>query len=223
MIFYAHAEDVNSAALLQKGFFIPDTAFANFRLGACFDNVTSKNLKTNHSNISKPKSKDWVLKGSITLNLKEFIDFFGSMGEQNLSLEFYQKNQKIHLHNAKSFYGEVGSRVTLIQIKNTSFAASVKYALSHTSNDFAPSFHQWFITTGLSQKVFLLYPYFTISFMGTNLNVHPSKGSKIEFENEDRIGITTGISLSTGSYIFLNVEGLFLNETAYSISSEVRF
>lgn len=230
-------------ALLQEGLFIPDTSWVNIRLNAETRYTNSLSLRPAESisslSVQTPQLSGWLSTGGIVLNIRERADIYAAFGGGRMKFDFQNAGQLYQGKSESGFYWAVGSRVSLIEVKNLTIGVDVNYqrheadSLYFLRNDQAQEnltptlcLSEFQINVAAAYFSEILTPYFGVSYNNVKLDVTPfSLGNMnyLEFKSDDLVGIFLGTSFSNRSIFFLNCEVRLINETSFLISGDFRF
>ncbi|MBN2479850.1 MAG: hypothetical protein JXA94_06445 [Parachlamydiales bacterium] len=230
-------------AIIEEGFFIPDTKWLNFRFD--YQNYTSSDLMMEFWDVFQEmgyvlrKIKAFSNTGSITLNFKERLDIYFEMGSCRIEPEFRRGSSLYISKSENDFLYRIGSKLIFFEMMDFTLGADVKYSLFYapasylTLND-APinennlnfKLKEWQLGLGLAQKISILRPYLGVVYKDTQVrikNVPFLQNNSLKIGFLKKAGTFLGTSMSMGSFIMLNIEARLVNERSYTFSGEIRF
>jgi hypothetical protein len=176
---------------------------------------------------------------SLTLNIKERADLCLYSGSDLLFPRIQMGNTVYELKSGSSFFVAGGGRMILVENNDFSFGLDGKYLFFKThiaslykNRQPLASVHsylelkEWQVTPAISYKSGFLIPYFGIPCRFAKMQInHLSfvESSVLRLRSMHKAGLCLGISISPCTQAFLNLEGVWLDENVFTISSEVRF
>jgi hypothetical protein len=234
--------NLSAPSIIEEGFFISDDKSINFRLG--FDYTISSDLmfkftkELRNDSFCNSKIACFSPTGSFTFNIKERLDLYVNLGFGKFYPNFFWNNDQYYAQTSNGFLWQTGAKFVLIEINDFSLGADIKYFDSRANIDYFSQnhsvldsrnskliYHGYNLGIGISEKINIFYPYLGISY---NQKICKLKNisfyqKKLRLNNRKKVGVFLGTSISKGSYIFINIEGRFINERSLSISGELRF
>ena len=241
-IFSAPNGNPSYPAVIEEGFFIPDTLWWNFRFG--YDLYNSSDLVMQFSDLNKEEG--YVLRkieansntANITLNIKERIDIYTEIGPFLIEPEFRIGSLLYRTRSDVNILYRGGFKVALFEIFDFTIGTDVKYSyftsdLSYATRNEAPInnaltnfiFKEWQIGVGLAQKIALLRPYIGVAYKDTQIkmkNITYLSNSHLDLTFLKKAGMFLGSSLSMGSFLLLNAELRFVNERSVTVALQIR-
>lgn len=241
MLFAIFSGNVAESAILEEGFFIPDTFFLNFRPG--FDFQISEEL---FRFCPAPRQNGFhglKLKGStpvftVALNFKEFLDIYGVYGFKDATLYFSKGENRYSLKLQEKPLYAGGAKAVVFEIKNLSLGGDFKYFYFEANSD-APvrneqvvlsekchvKYKGWQISIGLAYRISLFSPY--VGFSVDRWSLHcdlPGLYTKPEVSahEKERFNPYFGVAVIDRVF-FLNFEGRLISEKAAIFSAGARF
>ncbi|NGX40510.1 MAG: hypothetical protein KR126chlam4_00332 [Candidatus Anoxychlamydiales bacterium] len=240
-IFSAPSGSPSLPAIIEEGFFIPDTKWVNFRLGFLayhaldlvmeFDEVG----KDNNFHLRKVKANANL--GVVTINIKDRLDLYAEIGSYKLEPEFRQGSSLYIAKSGNDILYRAGARLIFFEILDFTLGASVKYTIFSASNDYLTindrpvdsdikfDFKEWQIDVGLAQKISILRPYIGISYRDTQIKMKnlPFLPDKLDLTFQKKAGVFLGVAASLGSFVMVEGEIKLVNERSTTLSLDVRF
>lgn len=230
-------------AILQEGFFIPDTSWVNVRLDAETRYVKNMSLRsagsTKDLTVRKPQLSGWLSSGGLAFNIRERADIYAAFGGGRMEFDFQNAGFLYQGKSESGFYWAIGSRVSLIELKRFTIGVDVNYQhhqadslyflrneITQLNLDPTFCFREFQINVAISYVVDLLCPYFGVSYNNVKLELDPfsiQDLNRVKFKSNDLVGIFLGTSFSNRSLFFLNCEVRLINETSFVLSGDVRF
>ncbi|MBI5345974.1 MAG: hypothetical protein HZB76_02375 [Chlamydiae bacterium] len=231
-------------AILEEGFFIPDTSLVNLRASYELDLISNQRLKlTNFW-----KSQGFNLKncsaltslGGVILNFKDRFDLYANVGYDKINILLSYPNNLYKIESKNDLYYRAGGKLILFQmLQDTLFSVDVKYSIFHArgvklfDNDLpVPSkntkfkFKEWQISPGLAYETSLLSPFIGLSLKDTRLRLKSpafSNRSYFKMKYLHKVGLFLGATLSNKRYFALTIEGRFINEQSCNLIADIRF
>ncbi|NGX34864.1 MAG: hypothetical protein K1060chlam1_01223, partial [Candidatus Anoxychlamydiales bacterium] len=184
-IFSAPSGSPSLPAIIEEGFFIPDTKWVNFRLGYQAYNASDLVMKFEafgkDNNFHLRKIKANANLGVFTINIKDRLDLFTSIGPYKLEPEFRQGSSLYIAKSNNDMLYRAGARLVFFEILDFTLGASAKYTIFSSSNDYLTindrpvdsdlkfDLKEWQIDVGLAQKISILRPYIGVSYRDTQI------------------------------------------------------
>lgn len=248
---YAFASPVGNPLnpeIIEEGFFISPTSWANFRLGyeGIFVSDARMDKKPEKGKIDNFKND--VNSGSFTLNLKSRTDMFAILGASRIRSDWRFDNSgimsRIELETKYKFYWATGGKIILFQWGNTALSMGGRYSytkptISFITQDGVPQqqtdaarvkYNDWQLDMGLAYRIDIFIPYLGVKYLDAKAKIHnasitiaANNSNWIKMKNRDNFGIYAGCSLSNSKYFMLTLEARFIDEEAISVAGEMRF
>jgi hypothetical protein len=220
----------SSPAVLQEGWWIPDTCWSSLRIGVAGDFLLSKRMRPCHRSAHRGLSHaqlNWqVTAVDVGWDIRERFDldlFLGPAPE----VELHWKKGRAD-GNGGIFWGG-SAKLILVEIEDTTLGLDVHgggtYGIAGMLSDqqFDARLRFWQAALGCSQNFRLFKPYVGAAFNHLFMIVHPKKSKKLRFHDVLAIGMYEGFSFNLGTRVFLNFEARQFFETGLSVSGEMRF
>jgi hypothetical protein len=227
-------------ALLDEGFWIPDTSCSSARLGMSGDCLLSKRLKASPESsklgISRPEMNWQLMACDMGWNVKERLDLHVLVGPlAKLNLSWFQKGVFYEALGSRGVYWGSSSKLVLLDVQDTVLGVDARIggvqwikgtllangALFRENSSMRLYF--WQVGAGLSQNLGALKPYFGAVMQQLVTVMHTSGFKHVRLNNLILVGMYEGCSVSLGSRVFLNLEARQFFESGVSVSGEVRF
>jgi hypothetical protein len=228
-----------AAALLEEGFWIPDTSWSNVQAGFLEDCLLQKKLRTQegspNSSIRKARLSGNSQTGEFAWAIKERAYFEFEAGSGRLSWKWEQDSGLIQGQSDSGFAGSAGAKALLWEIKDTWFAAVGQIGgwrgmQGHVQLNGVPikgdaklTFFYWQAGAALAQRIGLFTPYLGWLVNRSFFRVRQMPLSAAKLEAQVATGPFLGCTLSQGSKWMLNLEWRGVFEEGVSLSGQVRF
>ncbi|NGX62843.1 MAG: hypothetical protein KR126chlam6_00245 [Candidatus Anoxychlamydiales bacterium] len=228
-------------AIIEEGFFIPDTKWVNYRLSYTAYKASDLVMKFDDSakeqNFHLRKVKAEGNFGSFVLNIKERLDLYTQIGSYKLEPEFRQNSNLYILKSATDILYRAGARLVFFEILNFTLGADVQYSIFSASssfltlndrpiqNDSKISLKEWQIAVGLAQKITILRPYIGVVYKDTQIRMKklPFLPTQLNLNFQKQAGVYLGVAASLGSFVSVIGEVRLVNERSTALSLDVRF
>ncbi len=239
--FSLFVDNPSSPSILEEGIFSKD-APVNLRVGYHTSIVGDERLRVYKSEEEKfvsLRAPARMQVFSLILNVKERADLSLFSGSDLVFLRLQMKNHVYDLKSRESFFVAGGGKILLIENKEFSFGVDGKYLFfrTHVSTfykDAAPlpffgslmQLKEWQITPLISYKTGFLIPYFGIPCRFAKMHVKHLpfvESALLQLKSLHKAGICLGVTISPCLGTFVNLEGEWLSENSFNLSSEVRF
>lgn len=233
-----HAFNNPSAPLyIGEGFFIPESAWASIRLG--YEGQFVTNARMSDVDSFKVDSNS----GLVTLNIKNRLDLFGSLGTARIRADWRVEDSfNVEMDSKYRFFKGFGARAVLFDWGKASLGVggswvSCKPALLRLVKNGAlvneggkAKYHGWQANCALSYKADFLIPYVGIKYssmkgqVSTRGEAIAKDGSPImRTKNRKKVGCIVGSAITKGKFFALNLEGCLIDEESFSVTGEFRF
>ncbi len=245
-IFAAPVGNPSSPRLINEGFFIPKTSPVSVRAGYEGDFVGDARLE--QYNESSGRVDDYTQDsncGVLTLNVLDRIDVYSLFGSSRTNADWRFTTDVTHRAEVETLYDfiwGVGARGILWGNEAMCLGLGGRYEQSHYDSLWMTidgdvqladgaylHWREWQIDLDFSYKIDIFTPYIGLKYSNARTKISgdvpiSNNGSEInQFENRNPVGIFIGCSLSSGKYFMLNVEGRLIDESAVTISGDLRF
>jgi hypothetical protein len=240
-VFSTFSKSPADPAIIEEGFFIPDTKFINFRLG--YDYYNAEDLMLRFTSLQRDQgfySRKTPAEGNLgffALNIKQRLDLYTAIGSFKIMPEFRISNMLYKAKSKTDVLYKAGANLLIFEILDFSIGADVNYSFFHSSleyitlNDVPVSkmsnirYKEWQIDIGLGQKITILRPYLGVSYRDARLKLKNIDiiDDTLKMKFEKKIGIFLGSSASLGSFVLINASIRLVNERSYLLSLEMRF
>ena len=236
-IFSVHAMPIGnpaSPAILQEGFFVPDTAWSQPRLGYTEDFVHSCNLKSQTAQVKNGWLKSRSELVAITWSILERLNLSVILGTGKNTFHFQFQSNPIHGQVSGGLSWAAEGKLILLEVKDTTLSLfglgggynwmTGKITIDHQIHpQTCSSMKFWQAGASLTQKLGIFFPYIGIVFFQAKWSLSPQNETTFYFEEKHSLGPFLGCSLSSGSQFLLNLEWRVWIENGGSISAEIRF
>jgi hypothetical protein len=188
--------------------------------------------------------------GSLTLNIKNIFDAFGTLGASRVNANWRISPPagglfRIETETRYHFSWMAGGRVVLWHNEKTALGLSGRYystkpEISWLTSNGLPlivrggemCYQEWQVAFGLSHQIGIFVPYFGIKYsdVRTEINNLPngvivsSAGTNtITMKRKNHVGGFLGVTLTNGCKFLLNIEARLADEEAATVSGQIRF
>ena len=235
--------------MLDVGFFIPKEVWVNIRSGYLGDFVFYGPMQQKFSNNqSVDKYTQMVNSGSITLNVLERLDLYGTVGATDLNYAWRFQSladltKFVQAQTESSLQWSIGMRALLYSYKKFDLGIGASYAQSSPSLRYltinganvplqgsSVNFEAWQASAAFSYSIDIFTPYIGANYLHVqnkifveNVAIANQGNMHNEIENQIPVGLYLGCTLSSSKYFFLNLEARLISEEAVSVSGEFRF
>jgi hypothetical protein len=224
--------------------------FPNFSItlkgGYEFDDVFARKWKVDNSwapncGISNFSSRDQL--GIITLNLADRVEIYGGVG--SLFMRFTQNinELKIHYRTDTHFAWDIGGRFLLAYWGDLQCGLTAAYLFSNplldsirladtsiASERGKAHYTEWQVGASLSYRLSFFYPYIGSKYAIARAKLYSLGGldsffphDKFVIKNIKMPGLVLGCGFAPERGFSINIEGRFIDETALSVTADIRF
>lgn len=244
-LFYAqsayalYSANPSSPMMPEQGLFFSQ-AWLSIKGGYAFDDVFNRKLEMqNPPEDVKRDIKKYLSRaqfGVVTIDLGDRIEIYGGLG--SMWTKFSQKESDdatLNFSTQTRFAWTVGGRLLLAYWKDVQFglnASCLRYSapLESIEEDARMHYREWQVGAGVSYHFWWLYPYIGVKF--ANVWAHyfdldslhsffPSESFKLK--NRKECGLVLGCGIAHERALAVNVEGRFFDETAFTVSADIKF
>jgi len=230
-------------AIIEEGFIIPDTCFANFKVAYIYYNVSDLIMefqdpyKNDGYNVRKIEAFSNL--ASMIIDFKERLDIYFNIGSYRLESEFRKNSNLYKSKSENDIFYQTGAKLALFEIMDFTIGIDAKYSLFFApsayftlndkvvnENNLQYNFKEWQIGVGIAQKIAILRPYIGVAYKDTQLklsNINSLEYSTLRLLHKKNAGVFLGASASTGSFVLANIEARFVNERSIALTLELRF
>jgi len=243
-LFAMYSGNPSSPMMPEQSIFFTHSWFA-FKAGYEFDDVFERKLKMEshhvHANDNKYTSRSQF--GVLTLVLCDRVEFYSGLGSMKPSLTQHVNKERIHYDMDRHFAYSIGGRALFAYWGNLQFGLTASYlhffpdihSISVNRSSFPKDkselrYHEWQVGASFSYHIWWLFPYVGLVYSHVNaqfmhLNSLEAFFPKNNFtlESKRNYGMIVGLGLAPEIGIGVNVEGRFIDETALTVSADVRF
>ncbi len=235
--------------ILGKGLLIPSDNWINFRVEYLGNFVTDRRLMQAARGAGKVDCfSQYTNSGSLTLNIKERVDIYGTCGVGNISGKWRVKNLGVTSWvKAKSnshYTWTIGTNIILLEWKKTCLGFNISYmemepalklltidnVLGNVSNA-GFHYHEWQGAIGVARRIKFLIPYIGIQYTSVECivdspytpSIAPNYSTTNHFKSKNHAGVYLGCAISNGNIFFLNIEARLVDEEAMTVTADFRF
>ena len=238
-----------SPMMYKSGMSEQEAGDLSFRAGYLGDFVTHRKVQIKDQ---KPSKKSAKFKKNFhgvegVFNFSDQIDILGRVGYANHTLFSPATQLKAKTKYALS-YG-IGIRAAVHEMDNISFAVHANYARDSSKikkiaypgllpiSSGKNKFHDktWAVGATVSQQMDNVVPYVGVQYTKNrmlvngfspyqvNNDVMDMTSNSVKLKNRKNIGVIAGVGMLYNEKASLNLEGRFLQETAFGVSAQFRF
>lgn len=233
---------------IEKGFFIPEDWWWNVRIGYEGDFVSDGKMEQYSEGYGRVDSYEQETNsGTVTFNFWDRVDLFAVLGStrENADWRFVNSGNvyRIEMETNYDFLWGLGIRGILYVDEGIVVGMGGRYERTSstpswlTSNGVPQSvahseltWREWQINADVSYQIDIFNPYLGVKYSNARAELSgfaeaiSEKGvGSNHFKNRVPIGVFIGCGLSSSKYFLLNVEGRLIDETAITVSGDIRF
>lgn len=234
---------------IEKGFFIPEDWWGSVRIGYEGDFVSDAKLEQYADGYGRVDCYEQETNsGTLTFNIMNRLDLFGVFGSSRVNSDwrFVDAAQNVHrieLETNYDFLWGLGLRGILYEEEEICLTMGGRYEQSFAeaswlTSDGVPQplgqgnlhWREWQIDLDVSYQIDIFNPYIGVKYSHARVLLEgfpesiSEKGiGSNQFKNRVPIGIFIGCGLSSSKYFMLNIEGRLIDETAITVSGDIRF
>jgi hypothetical protein len=181
--------------------------------------------------------------GVLTLDFADRVEFFSELGSMRSSLSQHIHNNDIHYRTDTHFAWGLGGRTLFAYWDNIQFGLEASYmhffpfiqsisvnGTSFARDDAELQYHEWQVGACISYHFWWLFPYIGTKYSNVKAEFKHLQSLQSFFprkdftlENRKQLGLVIGCGLSPERGFDVNVEGRFIDETAFTVSADMRF
>ena len=237
----------SSPMMPENGIFFPNASLS-LKGGYEFDDVFNLKLKMqdysafDHKKIKKFSSKEQL--GVLTLGLADRIELYSGLGSMSLKMhQNLSEDIKLHYSTDTHFCWTFGGRTIFAYWRDLQFGLAASYlhfspaihSISLNSNSINSHhakmhYRQWQVGAGISYRIDWLFPYIGVKYSNTQAKFFDLDSLELFFpsgnftvKSKKQLGLIIGCGFSPEKGFSLNAEGRFIDETAFTLSTDVRF
>ena len=232
----------------EEALFFPKDSGITLKAGYEWDDVFNQRLtlKKNQDYLNRKVRQYHTTSqfGTVTLGFNDRVEFYGAMGAMTARSQFHPYSSgTIKYHTDSSFAWDIGGRAILaywgdtqlgVDAKHIQFNPTIKsMTLQHHSlhpHKVSYQYRQWQIGLGASHRFGLVVPYLGVNYSHVHLKFHNLKtlggvfpDSHVTMKNRFPFGLFMGCGFSLVRALDLNAELRLIDETAVTISGDIRF
>jgi len=227
----------NLPELPEENFFLPkDSAFS---LKANYEGDLVLGRKITATNLSHPIIRSLFNGGEIAFGIIDRLEIYSVFGAFEGTVFGSKHDVNCKLKMGSGFGGDIGVRAIGIFWRDIKVGFDAKYFYgwpnlesvslgSETAKASAEtSQREWQVGVAISQKFAFFTPYVGVNYSGFNLEFINIESSlvhgKVKIKNTSPFGFVVGMALADRKIAFLDFEGRFFNEYAFSWTAGFRF
>lgn len=233
---------------IEKGFFIPEDWWGSARIGYEGDFVSNAKLEQYSEGYGRVDTYEQETNsGTVTFNIENRVDLFAILGSSRANGDWrfvdpLQNVYRIELETNYDFLWGIGVRGILYEDEGICLDMGGRFEQCScepswlTSNGVPQAvshsmlfWREWQIDLDLSYEIDIFAPYIGVKYSNVRVELNgfdesiSAKGNSNHFKNRVPLGIFIGCGLSSSKYFMLNVEGRLIDETAVTVSGDIRF
>lgn len=233
---------------IEKGFFIPEDGWGSVRIGYEGDFVSDAKLEQYSEGYGRVDSYEQETNsGTVTCNLWNRLDLFAVLGSSRANADWRfvdpaQNVYRVELETNYDFLWGVGVRGILYEDEEICLDMGGRFEQSSCEPSWLASngvpqpvahsmlyWREWQIDLDLSYQIDIFAPYIGVKYSNVRVELSnfsepiSAKGGSDHFKNRIPLGIFIGCGLSSSKYFLLNIEGRLIDETAVTVSGDIRF
>jgi len=228
-------------SLIEQGFFIPDTSWANIQFGFTGDDLSQKRFcaRTSSQNLGLHKACLWGVSqtGNVTWNIMERCNLQCELGSGRFRWIWKQApNTAIFGQVSEGLIWSGSAQLIIFEIQDTALAADVHaggwdWMKGHANaNGMAlpgtvqSAMRYWQVGAALSQKIAGFFaPYVGVAVNRTRLKIRKLESGIGWLRSRHTVGPFLGCTLTQGTFISLNIEWRGGFEQGLALSGQLRF
>jgi hypothetical protein len=232
----------------EEGLIFKSKGWLTLKAGYEWDDLFDRKLKVrSHKEHLKRRVGDYSALGNfgvLTLGFNDRVEAYGVLGAEKAEIHYHPyTDTHLKFKTDYHFAWTVGGRAILAYWGNTQFAIDAKYF------QFDPSLHsiklngkslstsgahyhydEWQIGLGVSQRINAFFPYLGLKYSNVQAkfrdldalrSIFPNE--RFTLENRHPIGIFLGLGISLERALNFNFEARLYDETAITLSTDLRF
>ncbi len=232
----------------EQGLFSKKDAWITIKAGYEWDGVFDRNLRVHeHRSRLKHEVKDYAAMGnfgSVTLGCNDRVEVYGLFGAEEADIHYRPYSDlRLKFKTRQCFAWTVGGRAILAYWGGTQLGIDAKYfqfnphihSLKVNGGAISPEgafyhYREWQIGLGVSHRIKLVIPYAGLKYSDVRAKFHHLKALSWIFpekhftmKNKYPIGIVLGVGLSFDRAVNINCEARLYDETAITVSTDIRF
>jgi hypothetical protein len=233
-----------SPDMVEKGLFIAEDAFLDFKIGYQVDFIFDKRLKSYAGARSRVDTFEGQLtQGVFTVNCVDRIEGYASVGSMESCFSHRPRPQHFireYQTNYRVTWG-VGGRILVYEWGNSFLGIEGGYqwayphikwdALNGTSftTDATMRYREWQIGVGFAHRIEMLIPYLAVKYSNVQAKLSSLRHnlalshSHFKMRNRDHFGLVLGCTLTTGKWFDANIESRMIDEQAVSLAGNLKF
>lgn len=232
----------------EEGYFISKESWLTIKAGYEGDIVFSREMELthHHSNVKEhvKSFESWMNSGTLTLGFTDRVELYTALGTTSAKIKQHpHSDQSVEYRTRNHFAWLAGMRAIAAYWGDLQLGLDAKYLqtlpdmheikLNGTRVPVSGAhvdYREWQVGLGLSYKWRFFIPYFGVKYSDVRAKfkhlhslstIFPKK--HFTMKNEDPIGLFVGFGLSAERIFALNLEFRFLDETAGTVSADIRF
>lgn len=217
----------------------------SLKAGYEFDHAFERKLtmESHHVHATDNQSTSRGQFGVLTMIFSDRAEFYSGLGSLKSTYSQHVHEDRIHYHTDRDFAWSVGGRALFAYWGDVQFGLSASYLhffpdIHSISVNGTPvskeqaelQYHEWQVGAGISYHIWWLFPY--AGFVYSNAKAEFLHLKSLEFffpqehfmlESKNHYGLMVGLGIAPEIGFAINAEGRFFDETAFTISADVRF
>src|SRR3989344_4787196 len=209
-------------ALLQEGFFVPDTSWSNPQLGVSSDYLIQKRMSScgeNHS-LGFHRASLWGHSqvGIATWSIREKFNLQVELGSGQFAWQWQQSEGTLAGQSKGGLIWSGDAKLVIFEARDTSLAFDVHAgggdwtdgpaALNRVArvSKSRADFRYWQVGLAFTQKIFPFSPYLGIAVNRFRFNISDLSTGEAHMESRHVVGPFGGCSIGNGSRVLVNLE-----------------
>jgi len=234
-----------SSPIMPEQGILFNSSWLSLKAGYAFDNVFDRKLQmqTHHLDAKDHKYTSRAQWGVLTLGFGDRVEFFSGLGSMRAALSQKIDNDKVHYHSDTHFAWSIGGRTLFAYWGNLQFGLNASYmhffpplpvisvdGITYPKDKNQLHYKEWQVGAGISYHFWWLFPYIGVKYSNVTAQFIDLRSLQFLFpkkdftlENQKHYGLVVGCGLSPERGFAVNVEGRFIDETAFTVSADVKF
>ena len=232
----------------EEGLFFKKEGWLTIKAGYEWDDLFDRKLKVRtHKEHLKRRVGDYSAMGNfgvITLGCNDRVEAYGVLGTEKADIHYHPySDTHLKFKTDHRFAWTIGGRAILAYWGNTQLGIDAKYfqfdphidSLSLNGRSLRPEgaryhYKEWQVGLGVSQRINVFFPYLGLKYSNVQAKFRHLQAisslfpkEKFTMENRHPMGVFLGLGISLERALNFNFEARLYDETAITVSTDLRF
>lgn len=232
----------------EQGLFISKEGWVTVKAGYEWDDLFDRKLTVKeHRPYLKRRVKEYETMGNfgvVTLGCNDRVEIYGTFGSVKADIHYHPYSEvRLKFETPHHFAWTVGGRAILAYWGDTQLGVDAKYftfdpqisRLELNGRSINPEgahydYQEWQVGLGVSHRVKLFTPYIGLKYSNVRARFHHLKAiswvfpaQHLTMKNKFPIGLFLGCGFSLERALNINFEARVFDETAVTLSTDLRF